>query len=403
LRKGNPSLKVSEVKMDFELPEELKQVQLLVKKFVQNELLPLEKIVDEKDEISDEVRRDLRRKAYEVGLTSCTAPVEYGGGGLGILGAVVVCEELGKVSEALGVLSGVGGPAFEPILREMNQKQKEKYYFPTLTGEAHCFLALTEPNAGSDPSLMETKAVRKGDIYILNGTKTFISGGALKDPKDYGLVFAVTDWQKRARGGITCFIVDKSTAGLSVRKIPMMGRRGFLHYEQSFTDCEVPAENVFGEEGKGLQLALKSMNEGRLRCAARAIGGAVRAEELAASYAKQRVTFGKPLAQRQAIQQMLVDTATDIHASRLMTYEAAWEGDQGKDIRVKAAIAKVYATEMAFRAADRAMQIHGGTGYSKEFPLEIIFRDLRVLRIIDGATELLKWWIAGKLLDMRLE
>ncbi len=388
--------------MDFRLPEELKQFQLLVRRFVRDELAPLEKEVEETGEFPEEKRIALRKKAIELGLWNYSAPVEYGGGGLGLLATVVAYEEQGWLSQGVGWSNGVIGGVGE-MLRYLvsNEKQREKYYLPVVRGECESFIAVTEPNAGSDAGAIETRAVKSDGEYILNGTKTFITKA---DRADFGLVFAVTDWEKRARGGVSCFIVEKGTPGFSVTKIiPLMGRRGLSNCELSFVDCAVPAENLVGEEGQGFRQAMRILGRGRVSTGAYAIGGAERVLEAAKSYAKQRATFGKLLAHRQAIQQMLVETAIDIHASRLMAYEAAWEGDQGMDIRLKSTMVKVFATEMACKAADRAIQIHGGLGYTKDLPLEMMFRDLRLLRIIDGATELMNWWMAGRILEMSLE
>ncbi len=389
--------------MTYQLPEEMKQLKLLARDFVQKELVPLEKEVDDKDEFPEETRLALKKKAHELGLWSFTAPIEYGGSGLGSLARVVVSEEVGKVSEAVGYGGGIVGGGMEMRLRVAvtNEKLREKYYLPYVRAEKECFMGLTEPNAGSDAGAIETRAVRDGENYILNGTKTFISNA---QRADFGLVYAVTDWEKRARGGISCFLVDKDTPGLSItRNIPLMGRRGQRHAELSFVDCVVPADNMLGEEGQGLRLALAALGGGRVSLAGFAIGGAERCLEMAKSYLKQRATFGKELAHRQAMQTMIVEMAIDIHAAKLMVYDCASAVDRGEDTRLESAMVKVFATEMAFKAADRTLQIHGGIGYSKDLPLEMLFRDLRLRRIVDGPTELLNWYMARQILDMRLE
>lgn len=386
--------------MDFTLPEELKMVQELVKQFVRKELLPLEKAVEEKDEFPEDVRRGLKEKAKKLGLWAICAPKEYGGGGLGALAKVVICEELGHVSVATGYQGGiVGGPrAGFWGLEELNyatDEQKEKYFLPIIRGEKERFGAMTERNAGSDLGNMEMRAIRDGDNYILNGNKMFITA---VDSSDFGLVFAVTDWQKRGRGGITAFIVDKDAPGFSHQLIPVMGRRGLHVYELTFDNCVVPAKNVLSELGQGLELAQAGLVGARLGCAAACLGMAQRALDMAKSYAKQRVTFGQTLAKRQFVQSMVVDSETEIYASRLMLYHLAWEYDQGIDVTTKIMMVKPFVTEMAVRVIDRAIQIHGGYGYTKELPLEMMYRDARLFTIGDGASEVLRWAAARRLL-----
>lgn len=392
--------------MDFQLPEEHRQLKSLARRFVEKEMAPLEKDVEERGELPEEVRLALKKKARELGLWGYSVPQEYGGGGLGLLSAVVVYEELGRLSQALGWADAIIGGLYERIFRPLAkyERHRHKYYLPAAMGESDAFIALTEPNAGADAGAIEMRAIRQGENYLLNGTKIFITA---PDRADYGMVFAVTDWEKRARGGVSCFIVERGTPGFSVtRLIPLMGRRGLSNCELRFSDCPVPSQNLVGEEGEGFRIAMASLADARVLLAAYCIGGAERALELAKGYAKQRATFGKLLAQRQAVQQMLVESAIDIHASRLMAYEVAWGVDQGMEARgvsLKAAMVKVFASEMACRAADRAIQIHGGYGYSKDLPLEMIYRDLRLFRIAEGPTEMLNWWMAGQILDTRLE
>ncbi len=385
--------------MDFTIPEELLMLQRLARKFIQEELLPLEREVEEKAEFPDELRRSLRKKAVDLGLWNYHAPVEYGGGGVGVLGSALVAEELGKVSIAVGWQGGVIGVGRENWLLDANEQQKEEYLLPFLRGETDFFTGLTEPNAGSDTSALETRAVKSGNNYILNGTKIFIT---MAGRSHFGLVLAVTDPEKRAHGGITCFIVDRGTPGFSIsRELRLLGRRGLGTYELSFDNCVVPEEKILGEVGYGLRIVLKGFVPSRVNTAAHCVGTAERAQEMAMDYAKKRVTFGKPLAERQAIQTMLVDTITNIYATRMMVYNTAWEADQGIDVRVKAMIVKVFAAEMVCKAVDNAIQIHGGYGYSKDLPLEMIYRDVRVFRIAEGATEMARHWIASKLLDIK--
>ncbi|MFC1929989.1 acyl-CoA dehydrogenase family protein, partial [Chloroflexota bacterium] len=247
-----------------------------------------------------------------------------------------------------------------------------------------------------DIGRMETTAVKDGDYYVLNGTKTYTTA---IDVSDFGLVMTVTDWEKRRKEGVTCFVVEKDTPGLTLsREIEVMGRRGVKTFEVFFDNCRVPAENVLGGVGQGLEVARAELDSMRLALSAACLGTAERALEMMKSYAKQRVTFGEPLARRQAIQQMIVRAETDVYASRLMLYEAATEADQRKDIHIKAMMIKVFITEMTVRVVDRAIQVHGGLGYSKDLPLEMMYRDTRLHTIGDGATEVLEWSIARSIL-----
>ena len=384
--------------MDFALPEELKQLQLLARKFIKEELLPIEREVEEKDEFPDALRRRLRKKAVDIGLWNYYTPEKYGGGGLGALALAVVCEELGAVSIAVGQQGGVIGAGRESFLLHGNERQREKYLIPYVNGDKEFYIGLTEPDAGSDTSGLRTKAVKDGDKYILNGNKTFIT---MAERSDFGIVFAVTDPTKAKKGRITCFLVDKDAPGFSIsRKLSLLGRRGLDTCELSFEDCLVPGENILGGLGNGLRIALSGLMEDRLLIASGCIGVAQRAYNMAADYAKQRITFGQPLAQRQMIQSMLVDTAMEIYAARMMLYNAAWEHDQGMVAKVKIAMVKNFASRLAGHAVDMAIQVHGGYGYTKDLPLEMLYRDIRAARIGGGATETLHAWIASQLLDI---
>ncbi|MBI2868689.1 MAG: acyl-CoA dehydrogenase family protein [Chloroflexi bacterium] len=387
--------------MEITLPEDMKQLQMLVRKFIQKELLPIEKQVEELGEFPEELRRPLKKKAIDLGLWNVAMPREYGGGGVGYLGWVLINEELGHVSTALGARGGIiGGPrtgsGHGSEFRFATQEQIDKYFLPMLRGDREMFVALTEANAGSDLGNIETRAIRNGDSYVLNGTKLYVTA---IDVSDFGLVLAVTDWEKRRKGGFTCFIVEKNTPGLILsRQLPMMGRRGLHSYEVSLENCVVPAANILGQLGQGLEVVGAEVNGLRLAGAAASLGTAERAVEMAKSHAKERITFGQPLAQRQIVQQMIARAEVDIYASRLMLYDAAMDADQGKDVTLKTMMVKTFVTEMAIRHVDRAMQIHGGLGYSKEYPLEMMYRDTRLRTLTEGATEILEWTIARNLL-----
>lgn len=380
--------------MDFTIPEEFKMLQTTVRRFVEEEMIPLEKLLPpDSHELPDGHTERLQDKLKEIGLWALSAPVELGGGGINTLGMVLVREEIGKTT--LGHGGGIFGGDPPNILYHGTDAQKEKYLLPVIRGEKRAAFAQTEPNAGSDPASMQTSAVRDGDNWILNGNKIFIGSAGYAD---FAMVFAVTDKVRRNRGGITCFLVEKDNPGYKVpRLIDTMG--GHKPGEIVLDDCVVPDENRLGPVGMGFQLGQKWLAAGRLiQHPPMCIGAAERSLKMAINYAKRRVTFGQPLAERQAVQWMLADGAVEIHATRMMTYEGAWRNDQGDDVRIQAAMCKLFATEMACRVVDNAIQIHGGVGYSRELPLERFYRDLRRARITEGASEILRFMIARDIL-----
>lgn len=378
--------------MDFRLPEELSLLKQMVHDFVDRELKPHEAEVERTDRVPPELRKSIRDKARNLGLLGLNIPEEEGGAGLGLLALCVVREELGRTSYTMAQVV----KSTPPILLFGNEDQKERYLRPSLRNELEYSFALSEPNAGSDAAAIQTAAVRDGGHFVLNGTKHFATDG---DIADFFITFAVTDKERRARGGITAFLVDKGTPGLSVSPpVDTLGWRGTGHVELVFQNCRVPVENVLGEVGEGFRLAMKWLGHGRLSVGAYSVGVAQSMLDLATGYSRQRTTFGKPLSERQAIQWMLVESAMEIHAGRLMVHHAAWMADQGVEVRKEAAMAKVHCTEMAARVVDRTLQIHGGLGYTKELPIERNYRDLRHNRISEGTSEILRVLIARELL-----
>lgn len=380
--------------MDFALPEEYLLLKQVVRRFVDEELIPLEEEVEEHNDVPPDKLAALKKKALDLGLYALNMPQEVGGGGLTTLGMCLVEEELGKTMDAL--IRRVFGQVYEMLL-ECKGDQRERYLYPTVRGEKITCLALTEPNAGSDAASIETAAVWVGDHFVLNGRKHFISDG---DIADFAIVFAVTDKALRARGGITAFLVDRGTPGFTVARIqPMMGHRGYHHAELAFEDCRVPTEQVLGEIGEGFKLVMTTL--GRVRLAhigARAVGMAERLLDLARHHAQARRQFGQPIADFQLVQAMLADSATEAHATRLMVYNAAWDIDQHRDARTKISMVKLYASEMQSRVVDRVLQIFGGMGFCKELPIERMYRDARVTRIYDGTSEIHRTIIARHLL-----
>ena len=380
--------------MDFNLPEELQMLKDTVRKFVDKELIPIEMHTIENMELKPDIRERLEKKTKDMGLWMFDVPEEYGGGGLGSLAQVLVWEELARTVALPSRGQGIFGPEVRPILYALNPEQKKRFMDPVLRGEKKLCFMQTEPDAGSDPASMKTRAVRQGDYYIVNGTKRFITGAG---DADIGQLMAVTDPAKGAHGGISCFMVDMKTPGLTLvtRYKTMMGEEP---WHITFDDMKIPAENIVGKEGEGFKLAQKWLGIGRLKHGARALGVAERCIEMGASYSKQRITFGKPLSERQGITFKLADSYVELHAARLMVYQAAWKNDQKQDIRNEAYMAKLFADEMSFRVVDRVLQIHGGIGLTLDLPLAKWFVDQRSRMITEGASEVMRMVIAREVL-----
>jgi len=380
--------------MDFNLPEELQMLKDTVRKFVDHELIPIEMQSQENNELKAEVRERLEKKTKEMGLWMFDVPEEYGGGGLGSLAQVVVWEEMSRTCALPSRGQGIFGPEIRPILYALNDDQKKRFFDPILRGEKKLCFMQTEPDAGSDPGSMKTRAVRQGDYYVVNGSKRFITGAG---HADFGQLMAVTDPAKGSHGGISCFMVDMKSPGITLvtKYRTMMGEEP---WEIAFDDLKVPVENLVGKEGDGFKLAQRWLGIGRLKHGARALGVAERCIEMGSSYAKQRVTFGKPLSERQAIQWKLADSFVELHAARLMVYQAAWKNDQKEDIRNEAYMAKLFADEMSFRVVDRVLQIHGGVGLTLDLPLAKWFVDQRSRMITEGASEVMRMVIARHVL-----
>ncbi|RJX32446.1 MAG: acyl-CoA dehydrogenase [Desulfarculus sp.] len=383
--------------MDFSIPEDLRAMVETVRRFVKQDLEPISQQVEDEDHIPEDVVQTMR----ELGLFGLAIPAEFGGLEVGTLGECLVYEELSKTNACfrtrIGTNNGIGS---QGIVIDGTPEQKESYLPKLASGEWIACFALTEPEAGSDAANIQTTAVRQGDHWVLNGRKHFITNGNISD---LATVFAVTDKQKRAKGGITAFLVEKGSPGFSVGTIERkMGMRGSHTCELIMDDCQIPLENVVGGEamvGQGFKTAMKTLDKGRLTMGASAVGSAQKLLELSLEYAQQRVQFGKPIAEFQSIQNMLADMATQIYAGRQMLYHAAWLRDQkGTAVVKEAAMVKLFCTGMANRVADMAVQIHGGMGYMKDFPVERFYRDLRLTRIYEGTDEIQRLVIARELL-----
>ena len=383
--------------MDFEIPENLRLTLDTVRRFVKQDLEPIGQQVEDEDSIPESVVQTMR----ELGLFGVSLPEAYGGLELGTLGECMVYEELSKANACfrsrIGTNNGLGS---QGIVIDGTEEQKEKYLPRLASGEWTGCFALSEPEAGSDAANLQTTAVLDGDHWVINGRKHFITNG---DIADLVTVFALTDREKRARGGITAFLVEKGTPGFIVGTIERkMGLRGNHTCELLFEDCRVPRENVVGGEanvGNGFKTAMRVLDKGRLTMGATAVGSAQKLLELCVEYAKQRVQFGKPIGQFQAIQMKLADMATQIYAGRQMLYHAAWLRDQrGTAVVQEASMVKLFCTEMANRVADMAVQIYGGMGYMRDYPIERFYRDLRVTMIYEGTSEIQRIIIARELM-----
>lgn len=382
--------------MDFEIPEELRIMQSTVRRFVEQDILPISLKIEEEDDIPEPIVEKMR----QMGLFGMSIPEEYGGLGLNTFGECLVYEEISRGNASIrtrfSTNNGIGSLG---ILYDGTEEQKKKYLPDIASGKKTVAFALTETDAGSDASAIKTSAVRDGNHYVVNGNKMFITNGAIAD---LVTVMAVTDFKKGARGGITAFLVEKGMPGFNVGKHEhKMGLRGSTTTELIFTDCKIPVENVIGGEafiGQGFKTSMKVLDKGRLTLAASSVGMAQSALDFSVRYAKERIQFGKPIGQFQLIQDMLAKMAMEIYAGRQMVYRVAWEKDQGHPVTKECAMAKLFCTEMLGRVADRAIQIHGGMGYMKEFAVERIYRDARVVRIYEGTSEIQKTVIARELL-----
>ena len=379
--------------MDLELPEELRLLQSSVRKFVDETLAPHEKEVEEKDEIS----RSLIAAMGESGLFGIGHDEKWGGQGFGKLGYCVAVEQAGRVNASfwnvVGATSGLCGTAIE---LGGPDAVRERYLPDLFSGKKVGAYALSEPGAGSDAGSLKTQAKRDGDAYVIDGAKTFITNAPIAE---VFVIFANTDPSKGNKG-ITAFVVERGTKGLEIGKNDeKMGLHGSTTAQLYFHSMRVPGSQRVGDEGQGFKIALGTLDMGRLGLAAHSVGIAQRLLDASAQYAKSRVQFGKPIATNQAIQWMLADAATEIHAARLMVYDAAARADKGERITQRAAMAKLFATEMLGRVADNAVQVHGGMGYMRELWVERAYRDARITRIYEGTSEVQRMVIAGAVLE----
>ncbi|HEX2252307.1 MAG TPA: acyl-CoA dehydrogenase [Thermoanaerobaculia bacterium] len=379
--------------MQIELSEEHRLLQETVRRFAEEVVAPRAKEIDE----SGEFPRDFYDRAGELGLTGVAMPERWGGAGMDTLAYCLVIEEVSRVCATSGVILSVNNSLVcDPILKFGNDDQKERFLGPLAAGEKLGCFALTEPGAGSDAGGIRTTARRDGDHYVLNGEKVFITNGTHADT---ALVFASVDLEQRHKG-ITAFLVTADAPGYSHGEHEFkLGVNASGTTWLNFEDLRVPAADRLGEEGEGFKIAMATLDGGRIGIAAQAVGIAQGAMEEALSYAREREQFGQALSNFQAIQFYLADMGTELDAARLLTWKAAWAKENQKRYTLEAAQAKLFASEMAQRVTNKALQIHGGYGYTKEYNVERYFRDARITEIYEGTSEIQKMVIADWVVD----
>ncbi|KAA0008044.1 MAG: acyl-CoA dehydrogenase [Thermoplasmata archaeon] len=377
--------------MNFELTPEQKAIQKTVREFCEKEIKPIAAKIDDEEEFP----WDLYKKMGKLGLMGMTVPKEYGGAGIDRLSYMLALEEISKASGSVGITVEAHNSLGIGHIYEKGTEEQRRKYLPRLTsGEAIAAWALTEPNAGSDAASIQTTAVLEGDEWVLNGTKHFITSG---DIAEVVTVMAKTDKEKGAKG-ISAFIVEKGTPGFEVGVLEdKLGLRGSRTAELILEDCRVPKENLLGEKNMGFIGAMNILDRGRTAIGAMAVGIAQAALEESIEYSKQRQQFGRPISKFQAVQWMIVDMATEIEAARLLVHRAAFLEDHDMPFTKEAAMAKLFASEMAMRATRKAIQVHGGYGYTKEYPLERFFRDVKLCEIGEGTSEVQRLVIARRL------
>ena len=379
--------------MDFSLSEEQHLLVSSIRGFIESELRPLEEDIEKTGRLADDVASEIRAKSRELGLYAVNIPTKYGGGGLSVLDWMIAEEQFGRTSDIL--VRRAFGNVYE-ILLEGTDAQIETYLIPAVRGDRTFSVAFTEPEAGSDAAAIKTRAVRKNDGWVLNGSKHFISDGLYSD---FFIVTAVTNPDAGARG-ISTFILDKGLAGFTVgRDQPMMGLKGTSHVELHFENVKLNEGSLLGKEGQGLKLALATLGRVRLaQVSARAVGRSSMILDSCLRYSKDRRQFGSAIGEFQMIQHMLADSAMEINACRLALWQTASRIDAGEEARGAISMLKVQASEMLGRVVDRAVQIYGGAGYCCDLPIERYYRDARIARIYDGTSEIHRMVMARQMM-----
>jgi len=378
--------------MVFALTKEQQMIQTVIRDFAKNEVEPIAAEVDAQERFPRETY-DKMREAQMLGLPF---PKEYGGAGGDSISYAICIEELSRHCATTGVMySAHISLGTNPIYMFGNEEQKQKYLVPMAKGDKMGAFGLTEPNAGTDSAAQQTTAVKDGENYILNGAKVFITNGG---EADVYIVFAMTDKTKGNRG-ISAFIVEKEFPGFSIgKKEEKLGIRGSATTELIFENCIVPAANLLGGENQGFKVAMKTLDGGRIGIAAQALGIAQGALDQSIDYMKERVQFGKPIASFQGLQWMIAEMGTQVEAARLLVYRAAWNKDQGLPYAKEAAMAKLFASETAMSVSTKAVQLHGGYGYTRDYPVERMMRDAKITEIYEGTSEVQKMVISAALL-----
>jgi len=377
--------------VNFELDEEILFLKKNVRDFIQTEVEAVAMQIEEEDQVPERIIG----LSKELGLFGLSIPEEYGGLGIGMVGKCALYEEIGQTHNGYTTLIGAHTGIGTVGIVEMGNEQQKKKYLPAMaSGEKIGAFALTEPEAGSNAANLKTTAVRKGDKYILNGLKHYITNAT---EASVFTVMAVTNPEKGAKG-ITSFIVEKEFPGFKVGKVEKkMGLKGSHSAELIFEDCEVPIENVLGAEGQGYVNALKILGNGRAGLASRNLGSCQKLLDMSTRYALERIQFGQPIIKNQAVSHMLAEMAVEIETLRSFTYRVAWMVDQGMKVIKEAAMLKLYGSEVYNRVADKSVQIHGGLGYISDYPVERFYRDARITRIYEGTSEIQKNIIAAQL------
>lgn len=370
------------IQMDFRFTQEQEMMRKMVRDFAQTEIAPHIESME-----NGEFPREILAKMADLGLMGITAPESLGGSEMDFTSYIIAIHELSKVSATIGVILSVHtSVGTNPILYFGNEEQKQKYIPKLASGEYLGAFALTEPSAGSDAGSLKTKAVKQGDHYILNGSKVFITNGGEADTY---IVFARTNPDEVGSKGISAFIVEKDTPGFIIGKDEhKMGLHGSRTVQLTFEDARVPAENLLGEEGEGLKIALANLDVGRIGIAAQSLGIAEAALEHAVGYAKERVQFRKPIAAQQGVGFKLADMATSVEASKLLVYQAAYLRTNGLPCGKEASMAKLFASKTAMEVTTEAIQVYGGYGYTKDYPVERFFRDAKICEIYEGTSEI---------------
>ena len=376
--------------IDFSLSEDLLAIQARARKFAQEEILPIAVEYDRKAEVPP----DIAAKAKAAGLLNVTIPREYGGMGYGALQSAIIAEELGAACAGISITILVNGLALTPILLHGTEEQKEKFLRPVAENATMAAFCLTEREAGSDASSLKTTALSDGDNFVINGQKCFITSGGLAEVMT---VFALTDPERGPRG-VSAIVVLSDTPGIEVTKIEdKMGQRASNTVELAFKDVRVPQANLLGKRGRGFPIALQTLDFGRSGVAALSVGVARAALEHAIAYAKERQQFGAPVINNQGVSFILADMAMKVEAARLLTWQAAWSVDQGQRVTDKSAMAKCFAADAAMEVTTNAVQIFGGYGYMKDYPVEKLMRDAKLLQIYEGTNQIQRMVIARQL------